>query len=421
MLEDVVEVLVKKLPAEMQKDISTEIIVKTQEQLRLLEQKAPQKLIKKADTRELRAACVLEYICRKEAEKRLCQETLVKALGTKSKANFDKLHSLIGRYISVGPNLLPAATARTNPRRASTQPVPTRSEFEQQESIIPRLSIRLNSLIHDPNGFAVKAQTMFDDLLEYIDGLKGPRKDGQRIDIQRFKAAYEAASLYHVVSKTQTKKLSRMSKHKKGSNPQATAAAIRHDDDPTRILEISDILDASPDFTVEDFKHVVSHLETLITEMEELKAKNARKKKPTKRTLKKAKESGIKTKLTMTSLKGKKRAAVSKSTGNSLTSKKPKRNHAGIELEGNNAPCDSSDDDDDHNNDADDDEKRLADSMMEVDIPSLHEWQQQTLDKACQVAQTELEEKTDTITEEITRSMLLESAADAILSRFGLK
>ena len=405
--QDVVEVIVKKLPAAMQKDISRHVIVKTQEHLRLLLHKAPQQLIKKFDTKELRAACMLEYVCRKAAGIRLDQEIIAKSLGVKNNTNFGKLHRLIGNYLEEPK--LPTAT-RSNPKRNSSQPT-QRSQVEQKESIIPRLSIRLNSLIHDPNGFALKAQTLFDDLITYVDGLKGPRKTGHQTDIQRFRAAYEAACLYHVVAKTQTKKLSRMSK-KQGNSQQTNSTG--QDDDPNRTLEISDIIDASPEFTVTDFKEVVKYVEILIIEMEESKAKNASKKtKTTKRTVASKAESKKRSTKHTTHKGKKKRPPADSKAADDIFNKKAKSSH-GVEPTEDVAAQDSSDDDDD-----DDDDRLAAEKILDGDIPSLHEWRRQTLDKACQAARNEFE-KTDTPPDQITRTMLLKSAADAVLGRFGL-
>lgn len=410
MQQDEVEVLVNKLPASMQKDISTDTIVKTQEQLRLLKQKVPTgKLLRNVDKPELRAACMLEHVCRKEAGIRLCQKTISKSLGARA-GNFKNLHKLIGNFFEEPQ--LHAVSRRVNPRRNSPQATTQTVALDQpEESIIPRLSIRLNSLINDPNGFALKALTLFDDIVDYVDGLKNPRKKDQQNDMQRFRAAYEAACLYYVVSKTQSKNLSRISKSQKISEQQQQVNPMaRQEDDPHRTLEISDIIDASPDFTVTDFKAVVKHLQSLAVEMEESKANIARNVSKSKAVSKKS-SGGRKgsTKATTTQGKSKKRS-VGAGAAEEIFSKQAKTSRASNE-----SALTSSDDE----NEVQEGIRGKEERLFDVDIPSLYEWREQTLDNACQAVRQKLD-KPSPDPKEIRRSLLLETAADAVLAKFGI-
>ena len=410
MQQDEVEVLVNKLPASMQKDISADVIVKTQEQLRLLKQKVPTgKLLKNVDKPELRAACVLEYVCRKEAGIRLCQKTISKSLGARD-GNFNNLHRMIGNFLEAPQ--VPAVSRRANPRRNASQTTTQSEPLDQpKESTIPRLSIRLNSLINDPNGFALKAQTLFDEIVEYVDGLKGPRKKDQQNDIQRFRAAYEAACLYYVVSKTQTKNLSRMSKTQKNSQQQQQVNPIvRHEDDPHRTLEISDIIDASPEFTVTDFKAVVKHLQSLAVEMEESKANNARKATKTEAASKKSSGGRKGSTKAATGKEKRKKRVTTTGAAEDIFNKKAKTTREVHE-----SALDISDDE----NEVQEGQRGKEERLFEVDIPSLYEWREQTLDNACQAALQKLGTASSDQTE-ITRSLLLETAADAVLAKFGI-
>jgi hypothetical protein len=106
--QDTVEVLVKKLDEDTRKIITNDIIVKTQEQLRLLHIKAGPTL-STFDTKEIRAAILLDYVVREVKGTRLDHKTLLKALGIneKNKLKFMALHDTVGNYRAPEPAALP--------------------------------------------------------------------------------------------------------------------------------------------------------------------------------------------------------------------------------------------------------------------------------------------------------------------------
>jgi hypothetical protein len=233
----------------------------------MLEIKAKQKLTQ-YDGKEVRAAILLHYVLCEEKNIRLCMKTLAKLLGIKNKANFDNLHRMIGNYRGT------AVPASKKSSSSSSLPLQrkTRSTAPEAESIIPRLAIRLSSLVNDPNGFSNRAQKLFQEVQGFIETIPRARREDYKREITQWRHAYEAACFYYVVSLTQTKKLSRVSSRKQQQSQDGG-----REDDHSRNLELNDLLEASPGMTYAVLKQVVKHLGELVSENGSSQAKGGSK------------------------------------------------------------------------------------------------------------------------------------------------
>lgn len=388
--QDVVEVVVKKLKGDARKVIDNDIMVKAQEQMRLMEIKANRKL-SPIDSKEVRAAILLDYVAREEKGIRLDHKSLLQALGIngKNKAKFTQLHGMIGNYRGPEPAKLPSTDGPT--RRSQSETHLQQQQHQPslpQESFIPRLAIRLSSLIPDPNGFAFKAKNLISDIQEFVHTLEMPRRADQLTDIQRFQASYEAACLYHVVARTQTKKLSRMSKPKQKQGS-ATAKEL---EELHRPLEVEDILKACPNFSAKDFKEVCKHVEGMVIQIDAAKEEASKQRKAASR------------KREPTAKQGKKRNRSSDKSNQDRKQEQESKTLARGE-----GPAE-------HRKSGV--KARMRDSV-EMYIPSLHEWREQVLAEACQAARESLAAARST-DKNIDESAVLAFAADAELKRHGL-
>jgi len=428
--QDYVEMVVGRLPDEVRREIleANNIIVRTQEEFRFLERRVPQKL-GTVDAKELRAACLLEFVFREEkgSGSRLSTKVLAKSLGT-SKSNFDKLHSRIGNFRGPGTN-----TERCSQQLSSSSANNT-SGTSTSTTTIPRLCFRLVSLLDDPNAVCLRAERLFEEMKAYVDTLKGARKKDQETDMKRFQAAYEAAILYHVVSEFSPRRLAARvtaQQYLKRRKQGIRASIQRHvrpgesqllagnnsdqEDEHTRPLEINDIVDASSSFTIKEFKPVLNHVEKLIQEMEDAKAKAAEKEPP--KTTTTTSKAAARAKSKASNKKGK-----TKSVATLLGASKRKRA----------ASMDSFDDDDDDedgksrskilrlNDEEADENDESAEEKQELEVPTFQAWRQDTLADALGAARKELEETTFIPRTQISDSVALSAAADSVLRQFGI-
>jgi hypothetical protein len=160
------------------------------EQLRLLNIRAPGKQLGKGDSVESRKLVLLELILRLE-NVRLPPGKLASAVGMKAAA-FEGLVAKVGNYVEIAP------TAR-QPQNSQTSSASANSTV--LSSTIPALSIRLGSQVHDSNGFCSRAQQLFACIEQHIQSsstLSSQKKKGYLQDMQRSRAAYEAACFYVV-------------------------------------------------------------------------------------------------------------------------------------------------------------------------------------------------------------------------------
>ncbi|CAB9508151.1 expressed unknown protein [Seminavis robusta] len=389
-----VEVLVASLPAALKQDIDKAIIRKTQELFRVLNTKANGQQLTTGDSARMRAAVLLDYAVRQDKNVRLCQTSMMKALGLKKKTqknNFIILGNRIANYLDE-----PRATSRNaakiiqrnNPRQQLLGAVPTTTTKETQtKNNIPRLAIRLSSLIHDPHGFAVQAKQLLQDLHRFVETLQMPKRADLQHDMTRHPECYGAACLYHVVAKTQTKKLSARQQQTK----QPQNATRKLEDDTNRPLEIADILTACPNFNENVFKEICRYVESLVEDMEQTMKETSKKSAASTRN-KKQKQSGK---------NGRKRAAFEARKEANDKGRKKKKSEKSTETS------------------ADDNQPRAQHLSDPVEIPSIWEWREQVLADACESAKAKLTSQGQA-SENFTKSQLLAEAANEVLGRFGL-
>lgn len=159
-----------------------------EEQLRLLNVRAPGKLLGKGDSIESRKLVLLELILRSD-KVRLPLGKLASAVGMKAAA-FEALSSKVGNYINVAPTRQPQSSQNSVVSASSTV-----------SSTIPALSIRLGSQVHDSHGFARRAQQLLEDMEQHIrttSTISAQKKKGYLQDMRRSRDAYEAACFYVV-------------------------------------------------------------------------------------------------------------------------------------------------------------------------------------------------------------------------------
>ena len=399
-LIDVVHVVVNKFDESIRKDLDRDIIVKTQEALRLLNVKAPSTKLATHDSPEVRAALLLEYVAREEKNLRLSMKTIAKALGIKNKAQLETLHRMIGNYRRKDVPLSAMGVDRRATGNSSGPIRQTRNSSAPVESTIPCLAIRLSSLVNDPNGFSRKAQQLFQDILEYVEALPHIRKQDFKLEIQRYRSAYEAACFYHVVAATQTKKLSTRGQSQQRQHQHPT------DEDRNHPLELEDILEASPDFSHIVLKQVLKHLGEMVAGIEENRKQNKPKK---ANNTKRAKDKS--TAIESNKQQGK-RGSSSKSADRSTKKQKVSRESSETFAETEKSDTGSKISQGDTDKD--------KDHAFDVDIPSLKEWRKQVLEEACESARIAIHEAKSIPVETVTQSEALAFAADEVLREFGL-
>jgi hypothetical protein len=194
-----------------------------------------------------RAAALLEYIVREEEGgfkillKKLAKASLMK------EANFIKLHQVVGHFRANS-----ASTRRKGPAERNT------SRTALQESSIPSLAIRLGNFVHDPNGFARRAQNLFQDIQEHAKSMGVDASRQQLYDMLRYQKAYEAACFFLIATKE-------------------TAVVLRHSSDndvgEEKALDEATIFEKCTAFTELEFKQVLRHTEKLVEEMKEVASK----------------------------------------------------------------------------------------------------------------------------------------------------
>lgn len=159
-----------------------------EEQLRLLNIRAPVKLLGKGDSIESRKLVMLELILRSK-NVRLPPGRLASAVGMKAAA-FEGLSSKLGNYMNIAQTKQPHSSQDSVASASSTV-----------SSTIPALSIRLGSQVHDSHGFARRAQQLLEDMEQHIrttSTVSAQKKKGYLQDMRRSRAAYEAACFYVV-------------------------------------------------------------------------------------------------------------------------------------------------------------------------------------------------------------------------------
>jgi hypothetical protein len=182
---DIVDTVLASLPHSV--DIPS-LKQQIEEQLRLLNVRAPGKQLGKGDSMESRKLVLLELILRSE-KVRLPLGKLASAVGMKAAA-FEGLSTKVENYVEIAQMTQPQSSRSSLASVTSTV-----------SSTIPALSIRLGSQVHDSHGFCSRAQQLLEDIEQHIQSsstLSNQKKKGYLQDMQRSRAAYEAACFYVV-------------------------------------------------------------------------------------------------------------------------------------------------------------------------------------------------------------------------------
>ena len=250
LLKDAVEQVVDRLNAG--KKPSSHSVKRTQDAFRLMNLRHRKGTISRFDNDLGRAAALLEYTVREEEGRTIPMKLLAAAAGNSAK-NLIKLHQIIGNFRDIS----------TNPKSSSSSSVSSlvsskrRGEFS--ESSIPALSIKLGALVHDPSGFAHRAQKLFDDMQAYAKTQMG-RSDGrgQLYDMQRYQKAYEAACFYLIAIQ-----------EKPSSDNQYSKRFSSEVGEEDKKFGIDSIVEACQDITPLLFRNVLQHTENLLNGMKE--------------------------------------------------------------------------------------------------------------------------------------------------------
>jgi hypothetical protein len=338
----------------------------------------------KHDREHGRAAALLEYIVREEEDGfKIPPKKLAKASFMKDE-NFVKLHGWVGKFRAN------SASSTRNTRRTALE-----------ESSIPSLAIRLGNFVQDPNGFARRAQNLFQDIQEHAKSMMGvDASRNQLYDMVRYQKAYEAACFFLIATKDKTVV------HRHSSD---------NDGGEEKALDEATILDKCTAFTALEFKLVLRQTETLMEEMKEVASNVVEK---VKKVASKEPSAAI-TKIPES--KYAKRAAA-------LVSQKPsKRTKVGAHHSTSRASVDTTTALLEQVENADDsileDSRRATtedSSRIPHASPNFLAWKEKTLFEARKMARVEIQKETEEPAADISDDRAIDHAADAVLRRHGL-
>ena len=234
-----------------------------EEQLRLLNIRAPIKQLGKGDSVESRKLVLLEHSLR-SSKHDVSLKTLASAVGIKVAA-FESLSFRVSQYMDVAfkserkarasfsqPSSLDSQSGNPTKRAAST-------------STIPALSIRLGSQVHDSHGYAQRAQKLLKDMEDYITStstISSQKKRGYLQDMQRSRAAYEAACFYLVARGRKMRKI------RGDDNVEQEEADAQ--------LTVQDIIDASSSVSASEFRDIMPTVEKFASELEDRQKKDSK-------------------------------------------------------------------------------------------------------------------------------------------------
>ena len=323
-----------------------------------------------------RAAALLEYIVREEEGGfKIPLKKLAKASFMKE-ANFVKLHQVVGNFRANS-----ASTSRKGPAERNS------SRTHLQESSIPSLAIRLGNFVQDPNGFARRAQNLFNDIQEHSKSMGVDASRQQLIDMVRHQKAYEAACFLLIATKDKSVV------HRHSSD----------NDGGEKALDEATLLDKCTAFTARIFQQVHRHTEKLVEEMEEVASKE-----PASEPVKKPESIYVKRAAALVSQKSSKRTKVGAHHSTSRAS--VDATMALLERVEN----------------ADDsilDDSRPATTEKASRIPhaspNFVAWKEKILSEARRMAREEIQKETGEPAD-VSDDMAITHAADAVLRRHGL-
>lgn len=229
-----------------------------EEQLRVLNVRAPVKQLGKGDSVESRKLVLLEQILKTDVP--LKTQRLASAVGMKAK-DFETLSFKVAQYSNA-----PSTRSSKKRSRSSSSSQKSRNNVNNTNnnaatSTIPALSIRLGSQVHDSHGFARRAQQLLKDMEQYISStltISTQKKRGYLQDMQRSRAAYEAACFYLVARGKKMKK----------ATTRSSDDALQGEEEDTQ-LSIQDILDASNSVSASEFRGILPTVEKFADDMED--------------------------------------------------------------------------------------------------------------------------------------------------------
>jgi hypothetical protein len=246
--------------------VAPESIEKAKEQLRVLNVRVPMGKLGKGDQGKGRAAVVLDYILLKVGTQRLPIKKLAQAAGLKVPA-MEQLQRLAGNYLQnqyQAPGakrgleredtLSPASLAKCRTARTTR---PDCVDHGEWASTIPDLAIRLAAYVVDPYGSVKEATSLLQDIKNYIGSLSIYERRGYLYDMNRYRAAYEAAAFFFVAQRD-AKAFQRNGPSKKGG-----------EDDEYVSFDLQDLLTASNKFTFLELKQVLPHVQQLAQTLEQ--------------------------------------------------------------------------------------------------------------------------------------------------------
>jgi hypothetical protein len=367
----------------LERKISPKVIQQTQNALRLLKLKNPRGSFGKQDNDLKRACALLEYIAREKEGFKIPMEKLAKAACMK-KIEFVKFHQIIGHF-----------RENASSKSSSSSKANGNDAEGQQKSSIPLLSIKLGPFVQDSNGVAVRAQSIFDNILTYATKMSRTESRYQVRDMRRYQKTYEAACFYFEATRDKT--------------TNGRPVQNQEDGDEKR-LELSTVLDASTDFTSMEFKNVLGHVQNLSEEMENFSDNRATGEAPSKKQVsnKKRKNTIVAKKLT-----------VKRSKLGTILSEEPASIATLDLLKKVNEEQNIRNDEKNVRND----EQKIwddGDSPHRSYSPVFLEWKQQLLAKATKAAKEALVKKSADSEQEISYERALNRAATDVLRSHGL-
>jgi hypothetical protein len=308
-LRDAVQQVVEKLSQHISTAgliIPEPLVARAREQVRILETRVATGKLGQHDRAERRAAICLEYVVRQSQKKtssstvRLSLTDLARAVGMKL-THLQNLHEVVGNYLQQPQpqqrqqqkqppkrqqsSLLKAtATDILDKRRklrnscdsaGGTDGTGSSSSSTISARRIHDLAICLAAHVVDPHGFAQQAVQLLSDVEHYMKALTAVHeRRGHLYDLQRYRAAYEAACFYQVATRGQ----GHIQQQRAGGGARRKSGANAHDnndndndDGPQRPLQLADLVDASNDFTFLEVKQVWPHVKELAERIEQEK------------------------------------------------------------------------------------------------------------------------------------------------------
>lgn len=229
-----------------------------EEQIRVLNVRAPVKQFGKGDSVESRRLVILQLLLKaSKHDVPLSTQTLASAVGMKAAA-FETLSNKASHHIDVSSESRKRRSRSASSFQSAADSATTVAEAVK--STIPALSIRLGAQVHDSHGYARRAQQLLTDIEVFVSStptISAQKKRGYLQDMQRSRAAYEAACFYLTA---------RGKKMRKSTSRNSSDVAEQEEEDTQ--LSIQDIIDASNSVSVSEFRDILPTVEEFAEEIE---------------------------------------------------------------------------------------------------------------------------------------------------------